>query len=222
MEENVSNGLMKGDGMKREKAGTKVDEVSFTDYLTPLITMTGINLIGTIIAVIVVLNTGDTLQDSTYANPKGFIDISEVGITFVIFEVLVCLVSLLWLSAIDEYIRVDVFWALLAPILLALVLVITMCSVNSFKSEDDIIAHNNTVTIEKLKTEYDSAKKMNPHNEILESVPNSSKVSNADPYLVEKNGEEYILYVSVDWEENETKIITETKLDDLQTVKVIK
>ena len=54
------------------------------------------------------------------------------------------------------------------------------------------------------------------------SQPNSNKVSNADPYLVEKNGEEYILYVSVDWEKNATKVITETKLDELQTVKVIK
>lgn len=87
---------------------------------------------------------------------------------------------------------------------------------------NDAVAHNDAVTIEKLETSYDSVKKLDPGDSLLDGLPRGDNESDIYPYLVKKDGEPYVLYVSRDIDKNTTTVISEIKVSkDGASVKVI-
>lgn len=109
-------------------------------------------------------------------------------------------------------------------------MLLSVCSViiifpMRFKAEglyNDAIAHNDAVTIEKLETAYDSAKKLDPDDSRLDNLPSGNSNSDAYPYLVKKDGEPHVLYISRDADKNTTTVISEIKVSkDGASVKVI-
>ena len=99
------------------------------------------------------------------------------------------------------------------------ILVLVVNIWQSGTNEKDIDSHNDALTIEKLETAYDSPKKISDSDDVLDNIPDSGKISNAQPYLAKKDGEEYVLYVSIDKDKNTADVITETKVDDTKPVK---
>lgn len=85
-----------------------------------------------------------------------------------------------------------------------------------------VYEHNDAVTVQKLETVYESVHRLKGDENVLNTIPDSSRVDYADPYLVEKNGEEYVLYTTVDTEKNSVDVMTETKSDTKKPVKSIK
>lgn len=82
--------------------------------------------------------------------------------------------------------------------------------------------HNTAITIEKLNTVYSSAEKLDKYASIIEQVKDKNKVDEADPYLVkDENGDSYVLYVSIDAEEQRAEVMTKTRVDGNDPVEII-
>lgn len=82
--------------------------------------------------------------------------------------------------------------------------------------------HNTAITIEKLNTVYSSAEKLDKYAPIIEQVKDKNKVDEADPYLVkDENGDSYVLYVSIDAEEQRAEVMTKTRVDGNDPVEII-
>lgn len=210
--------------MKRETQGKTIETVQRTrkvhmvlfGIMFPLIVITGISTI------IFVLNESHNFENGVYANINEITNMDSVVPFSLLFSGILFITTMILFFKIITDLRVGLFSAFVIPTFILFILIIWVSASQSFKLEDEITAHNDAVTIEKLKTEYDSAKELNLDDEVLEAVPNSSKVDSASPYLAEKDGEEYILYVSVDTKKNTTKVLTEIPLDKIAPVKVIK
>lgn len=186
-----------------------------------------VSVIGTIAAFVTLFNVDIPLKTGEYFEGSTDKYFNLIILPFFAFLAVSCIVYVVVTLFVAKYAKRDgltngcigyLMFIVLTGLIFLLGSLIPQAVANINVSD-----HNNAVTIQKIETAYDSAKRLNTEDKILDDIPNGAKVENADPYLAKKDGKEYVVYVSVDTEKDTASVMTETKLDDTaKPLKVLK
>lgn len=186
-----------------------------------------VNLIGTIAAFVALFNvdiplkTGEYFEGSTdkYFDPIVLLFLAFIAVSYIVYAI----VTRFGVKSANKDTFTNGCIAYLMFIVLTGFIFLLGSLISQAIANINVLDHNDAVTIQKIETAYDSAKKLDTEDKILDDIPNKAKVENADPYLVKKDGEEYVVYVSIDTEKDTASVMTETKLGDTpEPLKVLK
>ena len=217
--------------MKRYKKNEAREEKGTTGRGATIETLLGVfcvvNLIGTIVAFVALFNvdiplkTGEYFEGSTdkYLDPIILLFLAFIAVSYIVYVI----ATRFGVKSANKDAFTNGCIAYLMLIILSGFIFLIGSLTSQVVTNISVLDHNDAVTIQKIETAYDSAKQLGTENKILDDIPNKAKVENASPYLVKKDGEEYVVYVSVDTEKDTVNVMTETKLGDTpEPLKVLK
>lgn len=217
--------------MKRYKKNEAKEEKGTTGRRGAIEKLLGVfcvvNLIGTIAAFVALFNVDIPLKTGEYFEGSTDKYFDLIILPFLAFIVVSYIVYVIVTRFGVKSANKDTFTNGCIAYLMFIILTGFIFLIGSLASQAvaniNVLDHNDAVTIQKIETAYDSAKQLDTEDKILGDIPNKAKVENANPYLVKKDGEEYVVYVSVDTEKDTANVMTETKLGDTaKPLKVLK